>query len=303
MNKDIIILIPTKGRQNYLNRVASYYSKFDMHTYICDAYQTRCEVDTYDTIHYQWNPNLGFFEELLDVINKTNAGFYLLAPDDDFVKYESLLGCYNRMINDRHIALSTGKQAFFSENFDGTFLHHKFHNRICDQHISFLNALSTKLFWNNYQNIHWSLFSRECIIDALTKLDYARFNYACFAEFIFGVEALRHGGIFFYDDYFNFREDSSKPHWGTVAPSISWKNIILSSDLRSDISKLKFLYCKDALFVYKCLYSYLGNPFVLLFGKFYNKLKCNKKNRKVTKTVFYDEIMCKRIEEAFSKMG
>lgn len=300
MNQNLIIIIPTNGRQNYLNRVAWYYSSFGCMVYICDAYKTSIQINQYDNVKYQWNPNLGFFEEMLDVINHTSADYYLLAPDDDFVKYESLMACYDKMVNDKGIAMSTGKQAFFSETFDGTFKHFSAHNRISDSDgkVKVINTKEAKVFWENYQNIHWSLFSRQCIIDALSKLDNAHFHYACFAEFIMGVESLRHGGIFFHDDYFNYREDSSRPHWGTLAPSICWKNILMSSDLRSDIKKLHSLYGSETFFVYKCLYEYLGNPIVHIGKKIFYKLRRNKPMQREIS----DSLMSTKIADAFRKM-
>ena len=49
MLTDIIIIIPTHKRQHYLNRVAWYYSHFDMKVYICDSTPgTSFNIDKYD---------------------------------------------------------------------------------------------------------------------------------------------------------------------------------------------------------------------------------------------------------------
>lgn len=298
MNEDIIIIIPTKGRQKYLNRIASYYSKFDMHTYICDAYQTKGEVDTYDTIHYLWDSSKGFFEELLDVVKCTNASYYLLAPDDDFIKYETLLSCYDRMKSSPDLAMGSGRQLFFIEKFDGLFIYYDYHNKISDYPVTIVKKSNASLFERNYQNIHWSIYKRDCLIDALSILDKSRFKYACFAEFIFAIEGMRHGGIYFDDGFFNYREESSRPHWGSVAPSISWKNVLFSKDLRDDIGKLKKIYGAEYSFVKKCLINYMNAQFDLI--------KRIKSKIRHAKNGYYqsvkDELMCERINDAMLYM-
>ena len=298
MNEDIIIIIPTKGRQNYLNRVASYYSKFDMHTYICDAFYTKCEVDTYDNIHYQWDSSKGFFEELLDVVNYTKASYYLLAPDDDFIKYETLLSCYNRMKGDPDLAMGSGRQMFFYEKFDGSFIYYDYHNKISECPEIIINKSNASLFVRNYQNIHWSLFKRDCLIDALSILDKSRFKYACFAEFIFAIEGMRHGGIYFDEGFFNYREESSRPHWGSVAPRISWINFLFSKDLRSDIKKLRRIYGHEFRFVRKCLIIYMNSEYDLI-KRIRFKIRHIKSG--YCQSV-KDEVMCERINNAIKYM-
>ena len=298
MNEDIIIIIPTKGRQNYLNRIASYYSKFDMHTYICDAYQTMCEVDSYDTIHYQWDSSKGFFEELLDVVCCTNASYYLLAPDDDFIKYETLLCCYDRMKRSPGLAIGSGRQMFFYEKFNGNFIYYDYHNKVSESSVSVVNKNNASFFERNYQNIHWSIFKRDCLIDALSILDKSRFNYACFAEFIFAIEGMRHGGIYFDDGFFNYREESSRPHWGSVAPSISWYNYFISRDLREDIKKLRTIYGEEYGFVRKCLIDYMNAQFDLL-----KRIKFKMRHVKYGYSQSVkDELMCERINNAMKYM-
>lgn len=299
MNEDIIIIIPTKGRQNYLNRVASYYSKFDMCTFICDAYQTKCNMDTYTNVHYLWDPSKGFFEELLDVVNMTNAAFYLLSPDDDFIKYETLASCYEKMQQNPQISMGSGRQMFFDEAFNGRFIYYDYHNKISESKFSFINRNNYCFFQSNYQNIHWSLFRRDCLIDALNILDKSRFNYACFAEFIFGVEGIRHGGIYFDEGVFNFREESIAPHWGSVAPSISLKNYLFDPALRSDINKLKSFYNKkDWLFVRNNLIMYCFAPYFIL-----KRIKAKIKHMRFG---YYklqqDVVMERRISDAYGKM-
>lgn len=303
MNKqeynDIAIIIPTKGRQNYLNRIASYYSYFGLQIYICDAYDTKSDFKEYENIHYLWDPKKGFFEELLDVVEKTNYSYYLLAPDDDFIRYETLINCYNKLCEYPDLAIGTGRQLFFLEQFDHNFIYYDYHNLINDSSVSIVTRKNAQFFEKNYQNIHWSLFRRDCLLDALGILDTAGFNYACFAEFIFGIEGIRHGGIYFDEGYFNYREESNKPHWGSVAPSISWKNVITDKRLRSDIKKLKEFYNDDYIFVKQCLLSYLNAPFDI-FKRIMLKIShirngyCN---------IIIDDVMSSRLIRAMSQMN
>lgn len=297
--KDVAIIIPTKGRQNYLNRIAYYYSSWGLNIYICDAYKTKYDIDKYDNINYSWNPNIGFFEELLDVVKSTNYSYYLLAPDDDFVHYETFMRCYNKLNNNNYLSMGSGGQVFFKEKFDNEFIYHYNMNLINESLVSIVTKNNALFFEKNYQNIHWSLFRRDCLMNALVILDSANFNYACFAEFIFGIEGIRHGGIYFDEGIFNYREDSSKPHWGSIAPSISWSNVIIDKKLRSDIYKLKDIYKDDYPFVKKCLISYMNSSINIL-----NRIRLKISHvRNGYYKIIYDKDMIDRIKCAMSKMN
>ena len=196
MNKDLIIIIPTKGRQHYLNRVAYYYSKFDMHTYICDAYQTRCDIDSYDNVHYLWDSSKGFFEEMLDVINNTDSKYCILSPDDDFIKYETCMECYGEMENDKNILIGSGKQLFFNEDYNGNFIYYSSLNRLAGLKKQKFGRDDNKLFWRGYQNIHWSIFRRDFILNVLERLMKVGYKNANFTELTMGLEALLNGYIY-----------------------------------------------------------------------------------------------------------
>lgn len=266
-NKDIVIIIPTNGRQNYLNRVAYYYSQFSMDTYICDAYQTRYKIDYYDKIHYLWDPNKGFFEEIIDVIEKTDAKYYVLSPDDDFIKYETCIECHDEMEKDETILLSTGRQLFFHEEYDGQFIYYNAHNRLASSKKQLFDKADYKSFWRGYQNIHWSLFRRDFLLNTLKKLEYAKYNNANFTELTMGFEALLNGKILMSPNFFNYREESTKPHWGTIATVTNWRNFVFTSELHSDVKKLKKIYNSDFLFVLRSLYYFLGEPSIVLKRK------------------------------------
>ncbi|MCM1719080.1 TIGR00180 family glycosyltransferase [Bacteroides ovatus] len=239
MIKNIIIIIPTHKRQHYLERVAWYYSQFDCEVYICDSTPEQQGYISYrKNIHYFWCPDKSFYQKILCVLDNTTAAFYALSPDDDFMKKETLIECYNKMRNDSTFSMGVGRQCFFYESFENQqFRTHVFANGLIGLNLQGSKLFNAIKFWSNYQNILWSLFRREMLKDAFQTLDKLHYNSQNFIEFTLGSKANQYGVIYVSKKYLNYRESIQAEHWGAKEDIISIFNIILKHKMREDVHK------------------------------------------------------------------
>ena len=259
MIDNLIIIIPTHNRQNYLRRVVKYYSSFPCKVYISDSSKEIAEIECSDNISYRWVPQSNFYGKVLDVLNETSADFYALSPDDDFLKQETLMECYEALKNNSHYSAGLGRQVLFNENFDGSFWSPDYLNRL--NNIGKKNFRSkaeyVQYFESHYQNILWSLFRKEVITKAFKSLSECNFSNGNFIELVLGIEAIRNGDIYMSRNGLNYREIISSDHWGSKTLPITWDNISKNNQLSEDVEKFKQHY-DDNGFAEFCLNSYLG---------------------------------------------
>ena len=260
MIDNLIIIIPTHNRQHYLRRVVKYYSSFPCKVYICDSSKEKAEIEYSDNITYRWVPQSNFYGKVLDVLNETSADFYALSPDDDFLKQETLLECYEALIKNNNFSAGTGRQVLFNEDFDGFFWSPDYLNQLST--IGEMKFHSKEeyahYFESHYQNILWSLFRRDVVISAFKCLNECNFSNGNFVELILGIEAVRNGDIYMSKNGLNFREIISSDHWGSTSLSISRENINKNKQMSEDVKKL-LKYNDDCGFTEYCLNSYLSS--------------------------------------------
>lgn len=315
MIDNLIIIIPTHNRQHYLRRVVKYYSLFPCKVYICDSSKERAEIECSDNISYRWVPQSNFYGKVLDVLNETSADFYALSPDDDFLKEETLMECYEVMNKDNGYSLGVGKIVAFNKPFDKKFFYIPEANKM--QGINegaYQDKLDyAKAFENNYQNILWTLFRKEAILNAFNCLSTCNFGNGNFIELLLGIESLRLGKVYVSRNALNYTEYILGEHWGNSIPSINRNNILTISSLKSDVIKFKNYFNNDGGFAMKCFEYYLDAPYHPKFSivKAYLK-KClsttfisliNKlRNKKLSdpampnNIAYSDEVMADRIQ-------
>lgn len=239
MKDNIIIIIPTHKRQHYLNRVASYYSHFDMKVYICDSTPGEAfNIDQYNNINYIWCPEKTFCTKILHVLNTTDARFYATSPDDDFLVYETLMECYNRLQNDKMYSMAIGRQCYFYEKFknDAIFTN-IYSNRLYRKKIDGNKFNNSIKFWSNYQNILWTLFTKDTLLDAFETLERLNYDSQNFIELTIGMKAISHGKIYVSKKYLNCREESTAIHWGNLEKVVSISNFFKYKSMRKDMAK------------------------------------------------------------------
>ena len=235
--EDLIIIIPTYNRQNYLKRVIKYYSSFPCKVFICDSSKEKAVVESYENIIYRWVPQSTFYQKILDIINETSVDFYALSPDDDYIKQETLIECYKTLKSDNKYSIGTGGQIFFNEGLKNGFYKQDYANKLKGiNDISFDSQTSyVKYFWAHYQNIHWSVFKRNVIEKTFQALNQCNYNNGRFVELTLSIEGLREGKVYVSPNGLNYREIMDGEHWGTIAPPLTRYNILHNKDLKNDV--------------------------------------------------------------------
>lgn len=309
--EDLVIIVPTYNRQNYLKRVIRYYSSFPCKVFICDSSKEKVDVKTTDNIIYRWAPQSTFYQKILDIINETSVDFYALSPDDDFFKEETLIECYKTIKCNDEYSIGTGGQVFFKEGFEKGFYVENWANKMKGiNDISFDSQTSyVRYFWEHYQNIHWSVFKKDVIKATFQGLSQCNYNNGRFVELTLSIEGLRRGKIYVSSNALNFREIITGEHWGTVAPPLTRRNIKKYDDLKNDIEIFYQYYENDEGLAQLCLSSHLDTtspktfigklksliptPIKILLTKI---LKPDKAKRQCT--IYEDSVMTSRINDA-----
>ena len=299
MLSDIIIIIPTHKRQHYLNRVAWYYSHFDMQVYICDSTPGQPGVIIeYPNIHYIWCPEKNFYTKILDVLETTDAAYCATSPDDDFLKYETLMECYEAMKGDCTYSMGVGMQCFFKEGFENkAFISDLYLNGLQGLNLHGCKLFNTIKFWSNYQNVLWTLFRRDMIRDAFETLIRQQYNSQNFIELTLGMKAIEYGNIYVSSNYLNFRELTEGEHWGKEEAVISVPNYFKNQKMKDDISAFWNLpYNKINHRVGLICYLFMtSNKYGMAFKRISRSIFQGAKVKKI----FFDSIS-KQIEQALS---
>lgn len=316
MIEDIIIIIPTHNRQHYLRRVIKYYSEFPCKVYICDSSKEKADVESCGTIIYRWVPQSNFYGKVLDVLNETSADFYALSPDDDFLKQETLMECYEALKENEEYSFGTGKQVFFKEGLNGGLYTKESSNKLQGiNEITFDQKNEyVKFFWNHYQNILWSIFRKGVIKAAFYTLKVCNYSNGNFVEITLGIEALRKGTVYVSLKGLNYREVLKTIHWGNSVLPITRLNIKEDKALYDDIVKFTDHY-KDDGFASFCIESYLRTSDTTiwktrvksmvkkLLPSFIRSQIIKQKQRVAYKEekLFQDQEMCLRINSAIEQ--
>ena len=322
MIEDLIIIIPTHNRQHYLGRVVKYYSSFPCRVFICDSSKSKADIECGDNITYRWVPQSNFYGKVLDVLKETSADYYALSPDDDFLKQETLIECYDYLNEHNNFSMGAGKIVAFNQPFDNKLFYMPEGNRLygINDRVYKDKLEYAKFFEYNYQNILWSLFRRKVIISAFECLAACSFENGNFIELLLGIESLRYGKIYISSNALNYTEYIVGEHWGNSIPSINKYNISTISSLRSDV-KL-FMQYNDGGdgFAKHCFQYYLDAPFhssdsfikvfikrilptkiCTVLSRIMNK--SNKTKPNIEMVLYSDSVMVERIKTALKSIG
>lgn len=235
--ENCIIIIPSHKRQAKLPQCAWYYSHFEYPVYICDSTPGNpAVVPVYDNINYLHVPELGFYDKILHVLQTTDAIYYALSPDDDFLKAETLLECIENMELESRYSMAIGGQVFWDEGFYNKVFRYPFgSNKLEGRKIEGCRLKRYTSFWPNYQNVLWSLFKKDVVTEAFRQLKEAGYNNQNFIELTLGDVAISKGWVYVSKNALNYREYSLKEHWGKQVPEINTRNIKNDEDLKNDV--------------------------------------------------------------------
>ena len=291
MKEDLIIIIPTHKRQYKLSKCAWYYSQFNYPVYICDSTpgESKSIVDN-ENIHYLHVPELGFYEKILRVLEITDAKFYALSPDDDYLKQETLEECVVKMKSNVDYSLAVGKQVFWNEGFvNRKFFYLKSANGFSENPLGDKRKVKFKRFWANYQNILWSLYRKDVLKEAFQMMYEKKYSNQNFIELTLGATALLKGDIYVSNNALNYRELSTSEHWGGKEPEINPLGYIKNKSIRSDCKKfintLPTWYYMRTLLLYLFFHSRVVSYFRAA------KRKISQRSKNEANTDYIDESM------------
>lgn len=256
-NDKLIIIIPTHNRHEYLNGVVEYYSHSPYNVVICDSSPSRFEMGIRDNINYYWLPDCNFYQKILYVLNNTDANYYVLTPDDDFLVFRTLDECYEKMLQNREYVLGAGRQCSFHKEFDGSFFESSVLNCLSGKRMEKKGMVNTWTLFNNYQNILWSLYDKRVLVKVFNILNDREVKNANLVELTLGIVSSIHGNIYLSDEYLNVREITMGDTWGRREVGLSIRNLIQNKNLRRDLNKVGSAFQKkDKICFYTSLVAF-----------------------------------------------
>lgn len=236
--RELIIIIPTHKRHRYLDSKIKYYADCGFEIHICDStpeefeYNRRLPLN----IFYHWMPTSGFYDKVLTILEQIDSKMVILTPDDDFLDMVTLNECKETMLLNCDISLSVGLQVCFNEPYDGEWYIIPGANRLRNQNLMQDKISNAKVFGRHYQNVLWSLYRKDVILEVFTKLKRHNYKNANFIELTLACEATIRGCIYVSPGYLNYREMlQQSSHWGAEVPELSLKNIKKYPDIQKEM--------------------------------------------------------------------
>jgi glycosyltransferase domain-containing protein len=89
----VTIVIPTKNRHTYLERIIDYYSNSGINIFVADATKKKYEKELPGNVTYYHYPEVHYCTKLNDVLKKVNTPYSLLCADDDFIIPNAINAC------------------------------------------------------------------------------------------------------------------------------------------------------------------------------------------------------------------
>lgn len=236
--QDLVIILPTHNRHDYLGSKIKYYADCGYEVYICDSTSNKFEYNKQMPVNisYLWMPGCGFYEKVLSTLNKVYSKLVILTPDDDFLDMDTLNECKSKMLADGNISLSVGVQVCFNEPYDGKWYIQPTANLLRGYDLSQDKMENAQIFGSHYQNVLWSLFRQDVICEAFKKLKRNNPKNGNFIEMTLACEATVSGTIYVSSNVLNYREVlTTRSHWGQEVPSISLTELAKDDNLQNEL--------------------------------------------------------------------
>lgn len=119
MLEKITLIIPTKNRYKYLERILDYYSGQGINICVCDSSKSSFEKkDNYKNVRYFHYPDFKYSEKLYQVFEKINTKYVVMCADDDFIVPSSIEKCVRFLEKNSDYSSVQGHYVFFTNPRD-----------------------------------------------------------------------------------------------------------------------------------------------------------------------------------------
>ena len=106
---DVIMILPTKNRQIYLNRVNDFYNSTELKLVILDSTTKKYEGIISKEIDYLHLPNHDVIEKFKLSLNKySNYPYVVIGADDDFIFPRAIMECVKFLKNNNDFTTAQG---------------------------------------------------------------------------------------------------------------------------------------------------------------------------------------------------
>jgi glycosyltransferase domain-containing protein len=112
------IIICSRNRHHYLNRIFSYYrkKKYDQNLIIVDSSTKRWNPSSRSDLRYLYLPGYSFQDRLSTAIKETKSEFLTLCADDDFMVPEGINHCAGFLNDNPDFSCAHGRYGRFVVN-------------------------------------------------------------------------------------------------------------------------------------------------------------------------------------------
>ena len=116
----ITLVIATKNRHQYLERIVDYYSNSGINIIVADATKEKYSKKLPSNISYFHYPEIHYCIKLDDVFKKVNTPYSLLCADDDFIIPEAIETCVDFLEKNSDYASAQGYYMMFCHSKKNT---------------------------------------------------------------------------------------------------------------------------------------------------------------------------------------
>lgn len=117
MLEKITLIIPTKNRHKYLERILDYYSGQGVNICVCDSSKSSfAKKDYFKNVRYFHYPNFRYSEKLHEVFKKISTKYAVMCADDDFIVPSSIEKCVRFLEKNKDYSSVQGHHIFFTNS-------------------------------------------------------------------------------------------------------------------------------------------------------------------------------------------
>ncbi len=230
--KDVItIIIPIYVRQKHILRSHSLFFNTGFNIIYCDF--SPKPYDFSKNIKYQYFSLLQFSDIISILLTEVNTEYVCLCGDEGFLVPETELDCVDFLNKHREFCIASGKSLYFNYSFDGYYTNYTF--SFINKNIFGIADERAQQLFSNYQQLFWSVYRTELIIEGFNALKQTKFCNANFNELLLGTIVCCKLNIVFSNSHLNVRQvPLFEKHWGSlkVSPLISKSKRLFNAKTR-----------------------------------------------------------------------